>query len=282
MGRRSPKGEGFRSRVPYNFWCSLKTRALGCKSQSCSWEEGGEWGVTVGLFFIYLSVSWGTVPGGPQPLSICRPPARTQGSGVLTMPERGSHLGPLLMWGALLPRGSENILLPWTKDCCPQVSRKRGRPSLSLLHPLGAQPGKGSRKVQAPLKSALTEAKPGRPRAELGPAAKLVFLLPVPPLPDPVRSPPSIPCGSYLAQSKSNPLTLHNTAIPTHGHLFPPCSPLIPPPQLPRSPCCPPNTPGTFQPQGLCTCRSLSQYALPQISSCLPPSHNPGFCPNVF
>ena len=55
-------------------------------------------------------------------------PARTQGSKVPTMPERGNHPGPLLMWDAVSsPSVSENILLPWTGDRCPQASGKEGR-----------------------------------------------------------------------------------------------------------------------------------------------------------
>lgn len=160
----------------------------------------------------------------------------------------------------------------------------RGAGLLSVCSTLlGPSLAKGQKQFfkPSPLDICSDRSRPGHPRAEMGPTAKLVFLLPLPPQPDPVCPLPPIPCGSCLAQSKSNPLILHNTA---RTYPWTSSSPMLTPH---------PSTPASsvsllpFKHARHIPTPGLLHWLIRLLLCCSPgillaPSLNTGFCPNIF
>lgn len=121
------------------------------------------------FFFNLLIKSWGTVSGSPQPLLFCRPPERTQGSMVPTMPKRGSHPGPPFDVGCAV--SSESVR---TSFCPGQASAARRPPGKGVGPALGAPPSWGPAwqrvggSCPAPLSSALTRSQAWPPQGGEG------------------------------------------------------------------------------------------------------------------
>lgn len=157
------------------------------------------------VFKVTHQQTGGQPPGGPQPLSMCRPLARTQGSRVPTMLERGSHAGPLLMWDALFP--------PTQREHPPALDRRplpaglpEGGPAFTLCPILlGPHLAKGQRNPSG--LETCSDQKPGL----AVPGQGWVPLPCPPPYQIPFLLCPQSPMAPTLLRTKSNLFTLRSS-----------------------------------------------------------------------